>query len=97
MANIGTFTHDGQNFAGSITTLALKAKATIQLLDKASPQAPDYRVFAGGAEVGAAWIKTSKEDRTYLSVRLDDPSFAGPIDCRLVETKDGQHQLLWSR
>lgn len=97
MASIGTFTHDGQNFAGTITTLALKAKATIQLLDKSSPQAPDYRIFAGGAEVGAAWLKTSKEDRVYLSVKLDDPSFASAIACRLIEGEDGRHQLLWNR
>lgn len=97
MASIGTFTHDGQNFSGTITTLALKAKATIQTVDKANAQAPDYRVFAGGAEVGAAWLKTSKEDRVYLSVKLDDPSFVSPIACRLIEGEDGRYQLLWSR
>jgi uncharacterized protein (DUF736 family) len=26
-------------------------------------------------EIGAAWPKRSKDDRDYLSVELDDPSF----------------------
>ncbi len=97
MANIGNFTRDGDTFSGAITTLALKAKATIQPINKPSPQAPDYRVYAGGAEIGAAWVKTSKGERPYLSVKLDDPSFAGAIYCRLIELDGGRHGLLWSR
>lgn len=98
MANIGTFTRDGDKFSGAITTLALKAKATIQPINKTKPAMPDYRIYAGGAEIGAAWAMTSKdEQRPYLSVKLDDPSFGGAIYCRLVEVKEGRHQLLWSR
>ena len=97
MANIGTFNRDGDQFSGAIITLALKAKATIQPISKANDQAPDYRVFAGGAEIGAAWNKTSKGERPYLSVKLDDPSFAGAIYCRLIELETGKHQLVWSR
>lgn len=97
MANIGQFTRDGENFTGVINTLALKAKATIQPNDKANDLAPDFRVYAGGAEIGAAWVKTSRGERAYLSVKLDDPSFAGAIYCRLIELSNGQHRLLWSR
>lgn len=97
MASIGNFTRDGDIFSGAITTLALKAKASIHPNTKANPQAPDFRVYAGGAEIGAAWVKTSKGERPYLSVKLDDPSFAGAIYCRLIELESGKHQLLWSR
>ncbi|KDP95314.1 hypothetical protein ER13_04095 [Brevundimonas sp. EAKA] len=97
MANIGTFTRDGDNFTGAISTLALKAKASLHPNTKTSDQAPDYRVYAGGAEIGAAWLKTSKGERPYLSVKLDDPSFPSAIFCRLVESTNGQHRLLWSR
>ena len=98
MANIGNFTRDGDSFSGAITTLALKAKATIQPNSKTNDLAPDYRVYAGGAEIGAAWAKTSQGDhRPYLSVKLDDPSFPGAIYCRLIELENGQHRLLWSR
>lgn len=97
MANIGTFTRDGDNFTGAITTLALKAKASLQPNTKTNDQAPDYRVYVSGAEIGAAWLKTSKGERPYLSVKLDDPSFAGAIYCRLIEGENGRHRLLWSR
>lgn len=97
MANIGTFTRDGANFTGAINTLAIKAKATLQPNNKASDLAPDYRIYAGGAEIGAAWVKTSRMERPYLSVKLDDPSFPGAIFCRLIELEKGRHQLLWSR
>lgn len=97
MAIIGTFTKDGENFVGSIVTLALKAKATIQSVAKATDSAPDYRVFSGGVEIGAAWSRKSQEERPYLSVKLDDPSFGGAIFCRLVQRPEGGHQLMWSR
>jgi uncharacterized protein (DUF736 family) len=98
MANIGTFTRDGDKFSGAITTLALKAKATFQPITKTKPKMPDYRVYAGGAEIGAAWTMASRDQqRPYLSVKLDDPSFGDAIYCRLVELEDGRHQLLWSR
>lgn len=97
MATIGTFTQDGDTFTGTINTLALKAKATLQPVEKSNDQMPDFRVYAAGAEIGAAWNKTSKGERPYLSVKLDDPSFSGAIYCRLVELEGGRHQLLWSR
>lgn len=98
MAIIGTFTKDGENFVGSIVTLALKAKATIQSVVKATDSAPDYRVFSGGVEIGAAWSRKSQQgERPYLSVKLDDPSFGGAIFCRLVYGAEGGHHLMWSR
>jgi len=96
MASIGNFTRDGDIFSGAITTLALKAKASIHPNTKANPQAPDFRVYAGGAEIGAAWVKTSKSERPYLSVKLDDPSFSAPIYASLVEN-EGAYALIWSR
>lgn len=97
MANIGTFTRDGDKLTGAINTLAMKAKATFQPIEKKSERMPDYRIYAGGVEVGAAWQKTSEGERPYLSVKLDDPSFGDAIYCRLIEFEDGKHQLLWSR
>jgi uncharacterized protein (DUF736 family) len=98
MAQIGTFTK-GENGSlnGTIKTLTLNVKATIRPSDKDNEKAPDYRVFAGTVEFGAAWKKTSREDRQYLSVKLDDPSFAAPIYASLVEAEDGEQRLIWSR
>lgn len=96
MATIGSFTRDGDGFVGTITTMALKAKAAFKPIGKTSENAPDYRIYAGGVEIGAAWSATSKAGNPYLSVRLDDPSFAAAIFCRLIQVNDG-HALVWSR
>ena len=97
MATIGTFTRSGESFTGAVKTLSINAKTTIKPADKASDKAPDYRVFAGNVEFGAAWKKTSNEGRDYLSVKLDDPSFPAPIYATLVEGDDDNHSLIWSR
>ncbi len=60
--------------------------------------APSHRVFVGRAEIGAGWTKTSKEGRDYLSVKLDDPSFAAPIYANLFDDEDGKSfNLIWTR
>jgi uncharacterized protein (DUF736 family) len=98
MATIGTFTKSGDTFTGSVKTLNINAKTTIKTAEKTSDKAPDYRVFAGSVEFGAAWKKTSGEGRDYLSVKLDDPSFPAPIYATLIEGEDaGSFGLIWSR
>jgi uncharacterized protein (DUF736 family) len=100
MATIGAFTQDNAgNFNGSIKTLSLDVKqVTLRKVEKDNDKAPDYRIFSGATELGAAWKKTSREDRSYLSVKLDDPSFPGPIHASLVDAPDtGGFSLIWSR
>jgi uncharacterized protein (DUF736 family) len=99
MATIGTFTKsDDGSFTGAIKTLTLNVKpARLQPAHSESEKGPDYRIFAGQTEFGAAWKKTSREEREYLSVKLDDPSFAAPIYATLVEGEGGTHNLIWSR
>jgi uncharacterized protein (DUF736 family) len=98
MATIGTFTKSGDgSYNGAIKTLSLNVKqAQLRPGDKESDNAPDYRIFAGGVEFGAAWKKTSRESRDYLSVKLDDPSFPQPIYANLVDAEEG-YTLVWSR
>jgi uncharacterized protein (DUF736 family) len=101
MAIIGTFirTADGK-LSGSLKTLTLSSKLQfVPETDKNSDNAPDYRIFLGNIEVGAAWKKTGKESgRDYWSVKLDDPAFAAPLYTSLVETEDDKtFSLLWSR
>lgn len=96
MAIIGNFTKQDQGFQGSLATLTVKAKVTITPVEKTGEKAPDFRVYAGNAEIGAAWSATSKEGKAYLSVKLDDPSFPAPILCRLVGSDKGQ-SLVWTR
>ena len=97
MATIGTFTRSGDSFTGAVKTLSINAKTTIKPADKASDKAPDYRIFQGSVEFGAAWKTTSGEGHDYLSVKLDDPSFPAPIYASLVAGEDSEHMLIWSR
>jgi len=98
MATIGTFTKSGDGFTGSVKTLALNVKAKISPADKENDKAPDYRIFAGATEFGAAWKKTSNAGRDYVSVKLDDPSFPAPIYASLVEVEGQEgYVLIWSR
>lgn len=99
MANIGTFTTSSTGFTGKIETLNLSVKARIERVENASDKGPQFRIFSGAVELGAAWQKTAQSsERDYLSVKLDDPSFANPIYATLVEV-EGQEglQLIWSR
>jgi uncharacterized protein (DUF736 family) len=98
MATIGAFTANADgSFSGSIRTLTLNVK-TVQIrpCEKTAERGPDYRVFAGQTEFGAAWKKTSKDNNDYLSVKLDDLSFGEPVNAALVVI-DGVHSLVWSR
>lgn len=97
MAQIGTFKSDNGGFTGIIKTLTLNAKTTFRPSEKDNDKAPDYRIFCGAIECGAAWKKTSRDDREYLSVKLDDPSFPSPIYASLLECEGGEYRLIWSR
>ena len=83
MATIGTFTKTENGFTGTIKTLSLNVK-TVKFVpaEGDSERGPDFRIFAGATDFGAAWKKTAREtQREYLSVKLDDPSFPAPISC----------------
>lgn len=98
MATIGAFAkfEDG-SIRGDIETLTLNIRAArFRPAEKDSDKGPDYRVFVGQIEFGAAWKKVSRDNRDYLSVKLDDPSFAAPIYASLVDADEG-YSLIWSR
>jgi uncharacterized protein (DUF736 family) len=98
MATIGAFTKTADGtYTGSIKTLGLNVKsAQLRPIGGETGKGPDYRVFAGDTEFGTAKMKTSRANRDYLSVKLDDPSFQRPIWAALVEAEDG-YRLIWSR
>lgn len=97
MATIGTFTKSGDGFTGNVSTLTLDANVQVRTADKTSDKAPDYRIFAGRADIGAAWKKTSNEGRDYVSMKIDDPSLPAPILANLFEMNDEEYELIWSR
>lgn len=80
MATIGYVTlTDTGSFKGQLNTLTIKADIEIvPNATKANDVQPDYRVVAGGVEIGAAWNRRSEATgRDYVSLSLAAPEF-GP-------------------
>lgn len=100
MATIGTFKKSGNEFTGEIVTLSLQAK-NVRIAPESrtsGDNAPSHRVFVGRVEIGAAWSKQSNEGRSYLGLKLDDPSFTAPIYANLFDDEEGDgFSLIWSR
>ena len=100
MATIGTFKRSGNTYTGTVNTLAVQAK-NVRIVpeeNRSNDNAPTHRVFVGTVEVGAAWAKRSNDNRDYLGLKLDDPSFAAPIYANLFDDEDGEgSSLIWSR
>ena len=101
---IGTFTaKDDRSYAGSLRTLTINQRVTIVPNGKTKNSQPDYRVFAGAFEVGAAWVRNSERTgEEYLSVTIAAPEF-GPrkLYANLVSVdapgeSDHTHILLWN-
>jgi uncharacterized protein (DUF736 family) len=99
MATIGTFTRENDAYQGRISTLMLQLPDVRIVPDgTGSANAPTHRVFSGSIEIGAAWAKQSGEGRSYISVKLDDPSLPAAIFANLFEDDGAEtHSLIWSR
>lgn len=99
MAIIGHFTkQENGSFVGTIQTLTFSTRATFEALTKRNDKSPDYRITASLSDLGAAWKRSGDNGEEHLSVRLDDPSFAAPINCRLVKTGiEHGYGLIWER
>lgn len=103
MARIGTFTRTADGFVGRLHLLATEVDL---VLVPASPagggKTPDYRILRGGddgGEVGAGWNHTGEKAGAYVSLVLDDPTFAQPIRANLFrsDADDGVFHLHWTR
>ncbi|MGE0184035.1 MAG: DUF736 domain-containing protein [Parvularculaceae bacterium] len=100
MSIIGTFSRSTDGYVGFIRTMTINVKAKIVANDKkGNDKAPDFKILARGAELGAAWrAKGNGEDaKTFLRVELDDPSFTAPIRAALFESDDDRAALVWAR
>lgn len=79
MPAIGYGTRNGEGFKGQLKTLSIRTE--IEILpnrSKSSDAQPDYRVSAGGVEVGAGWVRRGEmSGKDYVSLSLAAPEF-GP-------------------
>jgi uncharacterized protein (DUF736 family) len=90
---IGKFTQQEDGFIGWINTAGLGlADVRFSPMPVKQGNGPDFIVLGtgdtGDFELGAAWAKTSKKGKPYLSVRLDSPAFVAPINCGLTKQAD---------
>lgn len=98
MAVIGEFTTNGNAITGQVRTLTVSMKARLNPVERTSRDAPDFRITAGAAEVGAGWNKISGDGEPYISVTFDDPSFNAPINAALWPSQtEGDYTLVWNR
>ena len=94
MSSIGAFTpaKDG-GWTGSIHTLTINTKLRFVPNDnRDNDNAPAFRVFVGRSRIGDAWETRSGGDnpKSYLRVKLDDPSLNEPISAALFPSEDGR-------
>lgn len=102
MPQIGEFTRAETGFAGRIHTASLDFEATLVALDPSDTEnAPDFRIHltnADGPEIGAAWKRSGERAGEYLSLLIDDPSFAQPLRANLFRSgESASWTLQWNR
>jgi len=80
MSQIGIVTrqNDG-SYKGQLKTLSIQSEIRLAPVgSKTNDRQPDFRIFAGTVEVGAAWTKVSETSgNDYVSLSLAAPEF-GP-------------------
>lgn len=99
---IGTFSQLENGYTGWINTAGLVlTDVTFSAVPAKQGSGPDFVILADGEgepfELGAAWSRTSKKGKLYLSTKLDSPMFIAPINCALIPQIDGSHALVWNR
>jgi uncharacterized protein (DUF736 family) len=99
MATIALLTKqkDG-GFSGTLILPSLTGvKIVLAPVEKQTEKGPAYRVTIGAFEAGAAWMKTSKAGKAYISVKLSEPSFhGGSIYPVLVKSATAGYLLEWN-
>jgi uncharacterized protein (DUF736 family) len=91
------------SFKGQLKTLTIRAEVEIiPNRSKANEHQPDYRVQAGGIEVGAGWIRTGEvSGKDYVSLSLAAPEF-GPrrlyanLGRAAGQDDDDSYAIIWN-
>jgi uncharacterized protein (DUF736 family) len=97
---IGKFqTNSDGKIVGDLQALGL---GTVNLTFTPNEKGADYTVTFSelGIEAGAAWKKTSREGgKEFLSVKLDSPALAKPINAAMFAARDkaGAYVMVWDR
>lgn len=97
---IGTLEKNGEAYFGKVSVqpeveFSISVKPTEG--ESENEKAPSHRIYGkGGADLGAAWSKTSQSGNSYLQLKLDWPMLPDAIRANLIE-QNGKHVLIWNR
>ena len=101
---IGQFTQKGDVYAGNLYGIGFAIPFVVfNPVSAKQGNGPDFVVYGSphedepASELGAAWAKTSKAGKAYLSVNLDSPVLVTPINGALTRQQDGSYALVWNR
>ncbi len=101
MSTIGVFDKHEDEHYGYIETLSVQANNVriVPANTRRSDKSPDYVVMVGNAQIGAGWDRKSTHGKPYISLAMDDPSFAAPIYASLFydDSNEGRYSLDWRR
>jgi uncharacterized protein (DUF736 family) len=101
MAIIGTLTptRDG----GWVGLLFVGSKLKVKFApndNQDSAKSPAFRIFAGHAELGAAWAHRTGQlkPKEYLSADIDHPGLSAPVSIAVFFADDGKSaRVVWNR
>ncbi len=98
MSTIAKMTkHKDGSFIGTLILPSLAgAEIIFRTVEKQTATGPAYRVYVGEFESGAAWKRTSKKGKDYLSLRLTDPTFDSKVIYPVLLKSDNGYSLDWS-
>ena len=95
---IGKLTASATGYTGQLKTLTLNIPLQLVANERKSKlEQPDYNVFSGEVELGAAWNKVSQDAENYISVSIDDPSLPASIYFSAVKLHEAEPLLVWNR
>lgn len=103
MTQIGQFARGKSGYSGRIQTLSFNAELVLVPAERSDAEnAPDYRIHLGnseGPEIGAGWKRTGDKAGDYVSLQLDDPTWAQPIRANLFQSSDDKSAFVlnWNR
>jgi uncharacterized protein (DUF736 family) len=95
--NIGLFTKNEHGYlVGNLPTLNLRGISLEPVSSKVAAKSPDYFASIEGAELGAAWLKTSKKGSKYLSFKVVVPGLPALWLAILSTKQEGQYVAAYS-
>ena len=103
MSIIGKLHEINNSLVGYINTLQIRVNIRlVENTNRSNPNSPDKVIFGKAesgheSQIGAAWLKKSKEGKEFYSIAIDDPSFPTPLNVAAFFNEDTQEWVIQHR